>query len=138
MNLVTLEKAVEAVLWRTNHMDAETGLIELLQRAGLSEEDIETVGRLYEDNHLFILWHLKRAQASVQVAYELSGADTEYLKTELETVLCQLHVLLEKVEREEALLRDRSVLLSDFLKPEGSGLGEVECEQSVGTKTNDE
>jgi hypothetical protein len=63
---------------------------------------------------------IKRAQEDLFFALQGLSPEEEYLREALEEQLHGLDVLLDKVGVEEALLRDREVLLSD---PSG-GLGE--------------
>lgn len=69
-------------------------------------------GFLIDHGQFQTLLHLKRAQALGQYALEGLTHNTEYLRDELEQHLHRLQVLLDKMEAEEHLRRDREVLLS--------------------------
>ena len=75
-------------------------------------EEFELIERLLADGQFYVLIDLKRAEEQVMIAFERLTPQTEYLRGELEKQLEQLHLLLQKVEREEHLRRDRDALLS--------------------------
>ena len=68
-----------------------------------------------------VVGHLLLARHHAGLALESLSTDEEYLRGELEKHLEGIQSLLGKMEREEALVRDRDYLQADLAD---SGLGE--------------
>ena len=130
MNIAQLERAAS--------------LIKLAQFLGVKLEDAfrncaeesafyRGVQHLLDTQQFFTLLALKRAENHATLAFEGLTPTTEYLRQELEQHLSSLHTLLEKMEREEHLRRDRDALLSSDPTPEESkGIGEWTSGKTTG------
>lgn len=68
-----------------------------------------------------VFGHLLQARHELGMALESLTANEAYLRDELERQLGEVQVLLYKMERGEALARDRDFLQMDF---SGAGIGE--------------
>jgi hypothetical protein len=120
VNLTQLERADELI--RLSKF-LGTPLEETFLRAASDRSFYRVVRQLLDDGQFTTLLYLKRAESFLLLASESITPDTEYLHDELEEQLLHLRVLLEKMEKEEHLRRDREALLS--LSPEeGQGIGE--------------
>jgi hypothetical protein len=95
-------------------------LMDALHRAAFSATQCSVIQQLLDDGQFYVLLHLKQAEREAFLALEALTIQTEYLREELEKHLCSLQVLMEKVEAEEALRRDRAALLLT-LPPPASG-----------------
>ncbi len=120
-----LEKLEEAAKLVRICQFAGAPLLEAFRRTPLLEADCDTLQHLVDDEQLFILLDLKRSEKYALSALSRIEPVTEYLRSELESHLRSLQVLIEKIEVEEALRRDRAALLSTFPPPPpDEGLGE--------------
>lgn len=109
MKLETLERADQLI-----RLNAFLGneLEEVFIRNGETSETYRLVRRLLEDRQFDTLLRLKKSEHYLLCALEGLTPDTAYLCHELEQQLQGLQLLLQKIEREEHLRRDRDVLLS--------------------------
>ena len=119
MKLQDLERA-ESLIKLNNFLGDP--LKEMFERNGVSLELYAVVQQLLNDGQFYSLLHLKRAEHHFLCVLEHLDKDTEYLRQELEQQLQCLHVLLNKIEREEHLRRDRDVLLSSVDESSEEGI----------------
>lgn len=96
-------------------------LLEAFRRTPLLEAQCDVLQKLVDDGQFFVLLDLKRAEKHGLRAFSRLTQDTEYLRAALEAHLLSLQSLLEKVEVEEALRRDRAALLSTIPPPDTEG-----------------
>jgi hypothetical protein len=93
-------------------------LLEAFRRTPLLEAQCEILQQLVDDGQFYVLLDLKRSEQHAFHALERIEPPTEYLRPALEEHLRSLQTLLEKVEAEEALRRDRAALLSTLPPPD--------------------
>lgn len=70
------------------------------------------IQQLLDDGQFYALLELRRAEQHAERALEALTVQTEYLRAELVQHLLGLQALLQKIEREEHLRRDRDALLA--------------------------
>lgn len=129
MKLETLERADHLI--RLNHFLGNE-LEEVFVRNGETVETYRLVRWLVDNRQFDTLLHLKKAEHHALCALEGLTPDTAYLCHELEQHLQGLQLLLQKMEQEEHLRRDREVLLSlDPVDPE-QGVAEWTSGKSTG------
>lgn len=61
------------------------------------------------------------AREHLRSALERASSDCDYLCEDLEKAFAQVHTLIDKMSCDEALERDRAVLLAEDPPPEGLG-----------------
>jgi hypothetical protein len=79
--------------------------------------------RLHEEGQLEALTVLKRVEALLLAAHDSLTPNTEYLRDDLTQQLNGLGLLLQKMEQEEHLRRDRDALLSAVPDSLDQGVG---------------
>ena len=121
MNLAQLEQAEKLI--RLSHF-LVSPLEEVFRRNGEGVKVYLCVQHLLDACQFYVLLQLKRAEQHAYAALDALTVDTEYLRCELEQQLQGLGVLLQKMEREEHLRRDREVLLSPVAEEVSQGVGE--------------
>jgi len=106
MKVEVLER-VEALVRLHHFLGGDMG--EVFARNG-GQEYYATARHLLDTLQFYPLLRLKRAEREVLLAFEELDSDTEYLRSELEQQLRQFQVLFQKMEKEDHLRRDRTVL----------------------------
>ena len=89
-----------------------TKLAEVFEAYQRPREELERIEHLLADDQFYVLLDIKRAEQHLLFAYDRLSLQTMYLREELEGQIRQLNVLLQKIQREEHLRRDRDALLS--------------------------
>jgi hypothetical protein len=116
MRLEQLEEA-EKIIRLCTFVD--TPFLDWLPRSPLlTQQDGAAIKQLLDDGQFYVLLDLKRAEQHGRRALDRLTQNTEYLRSSLYEHLHSLQVLIEKVEVEEALRRDRAALLSTLPPPE--------------------
>jgi hypothetical protein len=85
---------------------------EICRRNEVDLDFFRCIQQLHDDKQFYVLLQLRRAENFAQLALDSITPDTGYLRDELEQHLRSLRVLMDKIEAEEHLRRDRKVLLS--------------------------